>query len=114
MARRFIKKHLDARLNLPIAIRPCVSFPAPGDGIRMERLFRGLFACITTDSILHVWDIRHPDPTRPPAKIMMIVVPNLMDVVIEPDYNLWCYSATKLGMSSKLLQLYISNCFFQG
>jgi len=87
-ARKFLKAHLDARLNLPVATRPCVIFPAPNEGIFMERLFRGLLACITDSFVLHVWDIRRPDPTLPPNKLLWMVHPDIIDVVIEPDYNL--------------------------
>ena len=86
-ARRFLEAYVDARLNLPIATRPCVMFPAPRDGIRKERLFRGFFACITDNDRLHVWSIHCTYPTRVVPQ-MVICQQNLVDVFVEPDYRL--------------------------
>ena len=82
--RRFINMHLNARLKLPIATSPCVSFTAPSDGVLVERIFRGLLACITKDSTLHVWDIRRPDA----QKVLTITEPGLIDIVIDPESGL--------------------------
>jgi len=107
MARKFLKAHLDARLNLPVATRPCVMFPAPKDGIRMERLFRGLLACITNSFILHVWDIRRPDPTQPPNKVLCVFEPNIIDVVIEPDYNMLVVLTYRSGYVYQLITVIV-------
>ena len=90
MARKFIEAHIDARLNLPLATRPCFMFPAPKEEVCLERLFRGLLACITDYNTLHIWNLRHPDPTKPIPKVSIVgdFEGDLIDVVIEPAFNL--------------------------
>ena len=86
--RKFIREYQNARLNIPIEARCHVSLDAPKE-TRCQRLFRGLLACLSgpVDSIepvtLHVWDIRRPDPTQPPQKILTISKQEIFDVVID-------------------------------
>lgn len=114
IARRHIQAHNIARLELPITTSTGVKFDAPDVGIMMERLFRGLFACITDDSELHLWDIRWPIPNRPPRKILTISEPNLMDVVIEPVYNLLVLLCYQTGCVYQLTAVTCLEVLYQG
>jgi hypothetical protein len=84
IARHCIQLHRAARLTLPIDTRHCDSITAPNGVIVMERLFRGLLACVTEQKYLHIWDIRYPDAKKFPT----ISEPKLIDVMVELDYNL--------------------------
>lgn len=95
VGRNFIRQHRFARLNLPIESRCQVLLRIPPQ-THSQRLFQGFLACLTghepggstEPSTLHVWDIRNPDPTRQPRKVLTISKPKLFDVVIDLGNNL--------------------------
>lgn len=101
-AREFLRAHQNARVEIPIDTSRHVFLDAP-PGIFSERIFRGLLASIsgTGDSdeqeILHVWDIRRPDPTQTPRKILTLSKPKIFDVVIEPQLDLLVLVLYRLG-----------------
>ncbi len=88
MAQQLIDAHRDSRLTLPVASRPFIRITSPTPGIQRERLFRGLFACVSDDLTLHVWDLRKLDATQPPKPFLTISQENVQDVVIDRELDL--------------------------